>query len=106
MMLDGNSVLVFYERDGRFHTHKMRKADVDRFGNAAVALCLNGRMDGREEFALGFAAGIDAMASGNLDLSDVPGMLDRAYADMHDVTDRKRDVTDAMVRACAAYGAA
>ena len=76
-----------------------RGCDVRAFCNDAVRAVFDGDM-AFHEFALGFAAAIDALAGGRANLSDAVGTVRRAWLDVNDVSRRVPSVTDVMQAYC------
>ena len=67
------------------------------FCDALVERCLDGKVHGHYDFALGFAACFDAVARGTIDLEEHPvNVALQAWSDINNVTTAPNKVTDIM----------
>lgn len=74
-----------------------RKDQTGAFCDALVEGCLDARVHRFYDFTLGFAACLDAISRGTLDLDADPiGVVMAAHADVHNVTLEPNAVTDVM----------
>lgn len=67
------------------------------FCDAIVNACLDGEIINHYEFALGFAAAVDAISRGTFDMSSDPiGVVEQAWSDVANVTKASNKITDIM----------
>ena len=70
---------------------------IKRFCDGIVAGCMDGAIERHHGFALGFAACLDAISRGTIDMgSDPIETMKQAYADVHNTTTSHNKVTDIM----------
>ena len=82
-------------------SRRITKPDSEAITSDIVAAVLDGELR-CADFALGFAAAVDMLVGGTMDLANPVGMVVAARRDVVDVTDRRRIVTDIMEKGCAA----
>ena len=82
-------------------TRRMDGALIDDAVASIVGAVLSGDVS-CEEFAMGFAAALDMMVYGTIDLANSVGMVQAAWRDFCDTTTERRAVTDALAKACGA----
>lgn len=92
MLADSSTVGVSWAEGRECHLMKAEGPEVEAFCDAVFA----GGMDAAEygiegapeaAFAMGLAAGIDALASGRIDFADPLGTLEAAWADVSDTAE-------------------
>ena len=66
------------------------------FCDSIVNSCLAAEIVGHCEFSLGFAACLDAIARGTIDLEDPIGTVKQAWADVNNIASSPNRVTDIM----------
>lgn len=67
------------------------------FCDAIVNACLDGEIINHYEFALGFAAAIDAISRGTFDMAFDPiAVVEQAWSDVANVTKTPNKITDIM----------
>lgn len=69
---------------------------VRSFVEEIIDNCFDAKVECDPNFALGFAAAIDAFASGRIDFLDALATVNEAWRDVNDVTGRPCRVTDCM----------
>lgn len=75
----------------------VRPRDIAEFCDSIVDRCLDGQAINCYEFVLGFAACLDAVARGTIDMDEDPIVVARqAWFDVHNVLNKQNIVTDIM----------
>lgn len=75
----------------------VRPKTIAEFCNSIVDRCLDGQAINCYEFVLGFAACLDAVARGTIDMDEDPlGVARQAWHDVHNVLNKQNIVTDIM----------
>lgn len=103
MLVANSCVGIVTEHDGVSDIKKIERADIEAFTAAIIDNVFDASLRANYNFALGYAAAIDAFCAGKIDFADPQGAVDAAWHDVNDVSGKPPVQTDVLKTYC--YGA-
>lgn len=105
MLVTKCCVVIATEHDGEPAIKKVELAEIDAFTAAIVDNVFDASLRANHNFALGYAAAIDAFCAGKIDFADPLGAVDTAWHDVNDVSGKQPVQTDVLKAYCYGFGA-
>lgn len=105
MLVTKSCVVIATEYNGEAAIKKVERADIDAFTAAIVDNMFDASLRANYNFALGYAAAIDAFCAGKIDFADPLGAVDVAWHDVNDVSGKPPAQTDVLKAYCYGSGA-